>query len=513
MGDCLKAVEYYKKHIKITKAIGDQGGEGKGYGNLEARTYHNLASVYYSLKQFENAVDNFVSALDALNSLRHLLKSEDDLKIKFRQLYNNTYTGLCCSLLKIGKVDEALFAAEQGRAQALSDNLLIQYKLDTSLSAVSIDTKELISRLLTELSAPTIFLATYELTIYIWFLRREKEIVFRHGRLEGDRRETDPISALLRTALKNIGAEFNEKRKYGTLGEPPSNNPFQPFYDAVIGPIVDLLEPQDVELVIVPDGPLCFIPWATIIESIRIRTVPSLTSYQLISSAPEGHHKKTGALLVGNPCLDQLNFKEQIPELDISLTYAQEEVQMIASILNTSPLTGSEATKAEVIKQMSSVGVIHIAAHGSESTGEIFLSPNPGWTSKFPQEKDFILKMSDVQAANLRARLVVLNCCHTGRGRIFKGEGVVGIARAFLAAGARSVLVTLWKVHDEAAMVFMKSFYQLLKEGKTASAAVHQSMKCLRESERFSEMRYWAPFQLIGDDVKIEFEADDDIKK
>ena len=62
-------------------------------------------------------------------------------------------------------------------------------------------------------------------------------------------------------------------------------------------------------------------------------------------------------------------------------------------------------------------------------------------------------------------------------------------------------------------MIFMKRFYQHLKEGTTASVAVHQSMKFLRECEEFSEMRYWAPFQLIGDDVKIEFETDDDIKE
>ena len=90
-----------------------------------------------------------------------------------------------------------------------------------------------------------------------------------------------------------------------------------------------------------------------------------------------------------------------------------------------------------------------------------------------------------------------------------EGEGVFGIARAFLAAGARSVLVALWAIDDEATMVFMKSFYQHLREGKTASAAVQQSMKFLRESAQFSEIKYWAPFQLIGDDVKIEFVEDD----
>ena len=66
--------------------------------------------------------------------------------------------------------------------------------------------------------------------------------------------------------------------------------------------------------------------------------------------------------------------------------------------------------------------------------------------------------MFDVQAANLRARLVILSCCHGGRSRISKGEGVVGIARALLAAGARSVLVNLWAIDDEATMVFMKNF-------------------------------------------------------
>ena len=297
-------------------------------------------------------------------------------------------------------------------------------------------------------------------------------------------------------------------RSEGVVKTPlsPSDNPFKPFCDALIDPIVDELGPQDDELVIVSDGALCFTPWAAVFDSIRIRIVPSLTSYQLILSVPEGHHKKTGPLLVGNPCLKDLKPLEDLP-------YAQKEVEMIASVLKTRPLTGIHATKAEVMKQMSSVGLIHIAAHGNERTGEIALSPNPGWSSKFPERKDYILKMSDVQEANVRARLVVLSCSHSGRGRIFKGEGVVGIAPAFWAAGARSVLVVLWAIDDEATMVFMKSFYQHLKDGKNASAAVQQSMKSLRESEEFSQIRYWAPFQLIGDDVKIEFKADDDVKK
>ena len=517
LGDFRNAIDYHEKHLKIAIEIGDRAGEG--------RAYHNIGIGFSDLGQFDIAVGNFVSAVDVLNTLRSLLKSQGNWKMKFRDLHHMTYTSLWRSSLRIGKFNEALVAADQGRAQTLYDNLLIHYGLASPSSCATFDSTETTIRLFTELTPQIIFLGLAELSINIWFLSRRQKVVFRQGILEADITEKDPIRALLQAALRKIGAEVKVRCEDCTFDEfdngcpssrgvceeveklcQSSDNPFRPFYDAVIGPIVDLLGSQYDELVIVSDGALCFTPWAAIVESIRIRTVPSLTSYQLILSVPEGQHKKTGALLVGNPCLNEL----EKPLRD--LPSAQKEVEMIASILNTRPLTGREATKAEVIKRMSSVGLIHIAAHGNERTGEIALSLNLGWSSKFPQQKDFMLKMSDVQAANIRARLVVLSCCYSGRGRILKGEGVVGIARALLAAGARSVLISLWAIDDEATMVFMKSFYQHMKEGKTASAAVHQAMKSLRESEKFSEMRYWAPFQLIGDDVKIEFEADYDVK-
>ena len=104
----------------------------------------------------------------------------------------------------------------------------------------------------------------------------------------------------------------------GNLSLPPLDNPYKLFYDAVIVPIVDLIEPQDDELVFVPDGALCLTPWGAVVESIGLRTVPSVTSHQLISSVPEGHHKKNGALLVGNPCFDNLKLKKREPPLTFS---------------------------------------------------------------------------------------------------------------------------------------------------------------------------------------------------
>ena len=294
--------------------------------------------------------------------------------------------------------------------------------------------------------------------------------------------------------------------------EEPSQCTFsslQPLHDAVIGPIADLC--QGNKLIIVPDGPLCLAPFSALSEAIHIRTAPSLTSLKLISDSPEDYNSVKGALLVGDPYLEQVK-KPRFSQLP----FARKEVEMIGKILQIPPLTGTEATKGEVLRQITSVALVHIAAHGRKETGEIALAPNPGWQNvhnlrsrgkvviKGPKEEDYMLKMSDVQDVKLRAKLVVLSCCHSGRGEI-KSEGVVGIARAFLTAGARSVLVSLWAISDEATVEFMKSFYQHLADGKSANVALHQAMKFLRESEDFCDAKYWAPFVLIGDDVTLDF--------
>jgi len=114
-----------------------------------------------------------------------------------------------------------------------------------------------------------------------------------------------------------------------------------------------------------------------------------------------------------------------------------------------------------------------------------------------------MFKMSEVQAVQERARLVVFSCVYSAQGKITL-EGVVGIGRAFLGAGARSVLVSLWAVNDEATMEFMKSFYEHLARGHSASLALNWAMKSLRVSEKYCAVKHWAPFVLIGDDVTIE---------
>ena len=174
---------------------------------------------------------------------------------------------------------------------------------------------------------------------------------------------------------------------------------------------------------------------------------------------------------------------------------------MIGKLFGTQPLLGKQATKQAVLQNIHSVSLIHFACHGNAERGEIVLAPSPV-TDGTPQEEDYLLTTENISKVKLRAKLVVLSCCHSAKGQI-SAEGVVGIARAFLGSGARSVLAALWAIEDEATEHFMTHFYENLVHGESASESLQQAMKWMRENG-FSEVAQWAPFMLIGDNVTLD---------
>ena len=442
------------------------------------------------------------------------------------------YTGLWRVLVKQGKIVEALFAAEKGRAQALTD--LMESKFWDAASQSDADNKDL--AILSYLPSNTVFQAVdnHNDTINFWVLLQGGHVQFRQQKqdlssfLNGG---FQSFESLVRSIHRNLGDRSKvtfENRSLNALRkgcdkvdehtEEESSKPsiqletcLSTLYNIIIEPIADLV--QGDELVIVPDGPLWLAPYAALVdansnflcESSRIRLIPSFKSLRLIADCPDDYHRQSGALLVGDPWVAEVT-NSQGEKLLEQLPFAKKEVEMIGKILNTIPITGTKATKREVLKGLSSVALVHFAAHGSMETGEIALTPNPERACKVPEEKDYIVKIGDVMNANLRAKLVVLSCCHSGRGEI-KAEGVVGIARAFMGAGARSVLVSLWAIDDEATLEFMRCFYHHLVEGRSASESLNLAMKSLRESDQYNDIKYWAPFVLIGDDVTLDLKA------
>ena len=513
--DLKEAIECYKQHLSIAEEIGDR--------MAEACAHRGLGHSFWASHSLNEALEHFRCCVKIVDSIRANSISEDQLKISFRTTCEDAYTHLWQVLVMLQRNHEALYAAERGRAQALLDALKVTYGL-TSLSPRSIESEEEVRNISRKTTVLTVFLALHLKTVNIWVLGKEGNPIFRQAEIEIGREHEDSFTLLLDTVLKNIrdgvgircenrsmdklsdDSTPSSTRDDNQTSEPSQETTdfLQPLYDAVLGPIEDLLDGD--ELIVVPDGPLSKAPWAALSETLRIRTVPSLTSLKVITDSPSEYHSKSGALLVGDPCLKKITDKRGNPIYD-PLKYARMEVEMIGEILKSQTLTGEDATKEAVLQRIASVALVHIAAHGRKETGEIVLAPDPRWESKTPTEEDYILKMSDIQAVKLRARLVVLSCCHSGQGEV-SSEGVVGMARAFLFAGARSVLATLWAIDDEATMMFMKSFYQQLGSGESASVALQRAMKCLRDSHDFSAPKYWAPFVLMGDDVKIELEKE-----
>ena len=507
--DLKEAVECYKQHLGIAEEIGDR--------MAEACAHSKLGQSFLYSDSLNEALEHFRCSVKVYDTIRASCISEDELKISFRTKHQFAYTHLWQVLVMLERNDEALYAAERGRAQALLDALKVTYGL-TSLSPRSIESEEEVRCISRKTTVLTVFLALHLKTLNIWVLGKEDNPIFRRLELQAIGKEhEDSFSLHLDFVLKGIGAGRGiryENRSMDKLNtttsttrdEHQTSEPSQEttdylqlLYDVVIGPIEDLLDGD--ELIVVPDGALSKAPWAALSETLRIRTVPSLRSLKLITDSPSGLHRKSGALLVGDPCLEKITDERGNPIYD-PLKYARMEVEMIGEILKSQTLTGEDATKEAVLQRIASVALVHIAAHGRKETGEILLAPDPQLGSRTPMEEDYILKVSDVQAVELRARLVVLSCCHSGQGPV-SSEGVVGMARAFLFAGARSVLATLWAIDDEATMMFMKSFYQQLRRGESASVALQRAMKCLRDSRDFSAPKYWAPFVLMGDDVRL----------
>ena len=508
LGDFERAIDYLERDLKITKELGDKLGEGT--------TYTSLGTCFKYKGQVPVAIGYYQLSISSFKNVRDRLPLNDEWKISLRDQYQTAYTALWRLLLAEGKIIEALISAERGRAQGLKDLMALNYGLE--VKDAESDEGDMITffELSSHFPTNTIFMALGENELIFWVCQEGTALELRINPIDSKGKISSFFESLVELVCQEIGARdyvecedrslelLNDKRherlevKRSTSDGSQFqnlNNSLNTLSDVIIDPIQDLFWGS--EILFVPEGPLCLAPFAALkgpnskylCESFRIRIAPSLTSLKIIADCPVDYHVMSGALLVGDPWVQDVTKLPRLP-------HAREEVEMIGRILDCTPLIGRQATKDEVLRRLGSVALVHIAAHGSMKAGEIALAPN--------SEMDFLLTMRDVLGVQMRARLVVLSCCHSAQGEI-KAEGVVGIARAFLGAGARSVLVSLWAVDDKATLEFMKNFYQHLVKGKSAGEALNQAMSCMRESEEFGAVKYWAPFVLIGDDVTLEF--------
>ncbi|CAH3168924.1 unnamed protein product [Porites lobata] len=560
VGQHTKAEECLQKALAICKEIGDKAGVGALYLqlgklcselqlNAKSQEFANKAlEISYEIGDIELQFDSHLTiALNALvaggittevrrnlyesiqkcEEMHDFLKVKDQFKISFFDKHVSPYLHLCGLLIAKGSYYEALYVAELGRSRALTDVLSETYSVDKGVS-VNPQSWIGIENIMNKNSLSScLFVFCFDDDMCFWILKPNKIINFRQKTLQ---ESTEKLFGNRKFGgSPDLRQDQCEDRSlFSCVSSPPSCKPSQsdsfeflrlveeeedenhdskPLtladgYNMIVAPVADLL--QQSEIIIVPDNLLYPIPFAALMDdngkylsdTFRIRIVPSLTTLKLIQLSPVDYHSKTGALIVGESEVSDVYYQGKLLQLN-SLPWARKEAEMIGRLLGVQPLLGRDATKQAVLKSMHSVSLIHFAAHGYAERGEIALSPISSCGT--PNEEDYLLTMAEISQVRLTAKLVVLSCCHSASGQI-KAEGVVGIARAFLASGARAVLAALWAVEDEATMWFMNRFYEHLVHGESASESLHQAMKSMRENH-FSDVMQWAPFMLIGDDV------------
>jgi CHAT domain-containing protein len=250
------------------------------------------------------------------------------------------------------------------------------------------------------------------------------------------------------------------------------------------------LDAGTVRLIVVPDGPLTSVPFALLAPELAVTYVPSGTVY--VRQTAQRDIRGQSVLAFGDP--DAGATSEPLPS-------AREAARAVGDRV----LLGAEASEAgfrAVLAESASEKPphrwrgIHFACHG------VVDESNP-WMSALElsagQGHDGRLTALDIAEMRIDADLCALSACDSARGRVLRGDGVVGLSRAFLAAGAPRLLVSLWRVDDAATCALMKRFHELWKRGDVPAAeALRQAQASVREQGQWADPYYWASWQLWG---------------
>jgi CHAT domain-containing protein len=301
------------------------------------------------------------------------------------------------------------------------------------------------------------------------------------------------------------------------------------LYRRLLKPIEELFN-RARKLIIIPDGILHYLPFESLIagraplaESHAISYSPSASVLALLGREAHPESRDRLELLAyGNPIFSsrQLSSKSKsggersdvvrslYAERGVRFTplpHTRREVEAIVSQYprnSAKSALGLEAAESRVKREpLTRYRRLHMATHGlidersPARSGLVFSLVGES-------EEDGVLQMSEIFNLRLDAEMVVLSACRTGLGRIVRGEGIVGLTRAFLYARALSVVVSLWDVQDSSTAEFMKRFYHYLRKGRKNSDALRLARLDMIHSDilAYRHPYYWSAFVMVGRD-------------
>ena len=267
------------------------------------------------------------------------------------------------------------------------------------------------------------------------------------------------------------------------LSHPTNSDPTaakKELSQALIAPL--RLDPKTTRLLVCPGAEFSYVPFALLAGSREIVYLPSLLTYSLLRRT-ETNKRGKGVIAIGDPDHEGL----------LRLPGAANEALAVGDVV----LLRGQATEAaliEALAQRPRWRAVHLACHSlikpkRPLLSSLALAPDP--------KNDGFLTAFEIFRMKIPADLVVLSADETGKGKVYETEGVIGFTRAFMFAGAPRVMVSLWKVDDDATKALMVKFYELWKSHPTATA-LRKAQEFVRSHQKWKHPYYWAAWQLWG---------------
>jgi CHAT domain-containing protein len=280
------------------------------------------------------------------------------------------------------------------------------------------------------------------------------------------------------------------------------------LYRTLIEPIEAFLSPGD-HLCFIPDKLLNQLPFSALFSSRKQRyliedyaVLVSPSSSILLFCSARAHQKfhpeAENTLVVGNPSFNRAAHPS-LPDLPAATREAKE----IAEIYKTSHLLiETQATEAEVKRRLQTATIFHIAAHGVVNKRMATDSELALCRPAEQDREDGAFHSYEIAQMRLpRMRLAVLSACQSGVERYYRGEGMIGMSRSFLAAEVPTVVASLWAVDSEFAAIMMTSFHRHLQQQPAYVALRLAQLDMLQNSDHLRRHPYyWAAFSAFGGD-------------
>jgi CHAT domain-containing protein len=325
---------------------------------------------------------------------------------------------------------------------------------------------------------------------------------------------------------KIIQAQVKEYLKAITDKE---NHDFKLGYELFSALIFPGLEEKIDKLIFIPDDILHYLPFETLlsqkntqrwlIKDYEIAYAPSISSlHEIIQREQLNRFKpQKDFLAFGDPFFgpnegegtreDTLKDFSAVDTFTfLRLKYSGLEIEKIAALFKKPKINIFKREKAteEQLKKLNltDYNILHFATHSliddkKPARSSIVLSIDE------TSVEDGLLQMREIFNLKLNAALVTLSACQTGLGQFIKGEGIEGLSRAFFYAGASSVLISLWPVHDQASSQFMERFYSHLRSSNSIINSLRKTKLEMISSDVLSHPYYWAGFVVTGNSDKV----------